>query len=297
MNNENSFLEHNLSRINQALIESLPEENFSEITKAIHYSVMNGGKRLRPQLMLLMADALKVDVSNKTIDLMAAAGELIHCYSLIHDDLPAMDDDDFRRGQLSCHKKFDEATAILAGDAIQPLSLEILTSIEDNNLSDSTKSKIINVFAKACGPKGMVEGQNLDIKSERKNLNEDELDRIHFLKTGKLIEACILSVCLLKKEIREEEVEKLVEFSEKFGLAFQIRDDILDVIGNEQEIGKPVGSDQEKNKSTYASVLGITKSQLKAEKLSKDAIDILISLPYETQRLEDLCKMIIERKA
>ena len=297
MNNENSFLEHNLSRINQALIESLPEENFSEITKAIHYSVMNGGKRLRPQLMLLMADALKVDVSNKTIDLMAAAGELIHCYSLIHDDLPAMDDDDCRRGQLSCHKKFDEATAILAGDAIQPLSLEILTSIEDNNLSDSTKSKIINVFAKACGPKGMVEGQNLDIKSERKNLNEDELDRIHFLKTGKLIEACILSVCLLKKEIREEEVEKLIEFSEKFGLAFQIRDDILDVIGNEQEIGKPVGSDQEKNKSTYASVLGITKSQLKAEKLSKDAIDILISLPYETQRLEDLCKMIIERQA
>ena len=297
MNNENSFLEHNLSRINQALIESLPEENFSEITKAIHYSVMNGGKRLRPQLMLLMADALKVDVSNKTIDLMAAAGELIHCYSLIHDDLPAMDDDDFRRGQLSCHKKFDEATAILAGDAIQPLSLEILTSIKDNNLSDSTKSKIINVFAKACGPKGMVEGQNLDIKSENKNLNEDELDRIHFLKTGKLIEACILSVCLLKKEIREEEVEKLVEFSEKFGLAFQIRDDILDVIGNEQEIGKPVGSDQEKNKSTYASVLGITNSQLKAEKLSKDAIDILISLPYETQRLEDLCKMIIERQA
>ena len=297
MNNENSFLEHNLSRINEALLESLPEESFSEITKAIHYSVMNGGKRLRPQLMLLMADALKVDVSNKTIDLMAAAGELIHCYSLIHDDLPAMDDDDFRRGQLSCHKKFDEATAILAGDAIQPLSLEILTSIEDDNLSDSTKSKIINVFAKACGPKGMVEGQNLDIKSESKNLNEDELDRIHFLKTGKLIEACVLSVCLLKKEIREEEIEKLVEFSEKFGLAFQIRDDILDVIGNEQEIGKPVGSDQEKNKSTYASVLGITKSQLKAEKLSKDAIDILISLPYETQRLEDLCKMIIERQA
>ena len=297
MNNENSFLEHNLSRINQALIESLPEENFCEITKAIHYSVMNGGKRLRPQLMLLMADALKVDVSNKTIDLMAAAGELIHCYSLIHDDLPAMDDDDFRRGQLSCHKKFDEATAILAGDAIQPLSLEILTSIKDNNLSDSTKSKIINVFAKACGPKGMVEGQNLDIKSESKNLNEDELDRIHFLKTGKLIEACILSVCLLKKEIKEEEVSKLVEFSEKFGLAFQIRDDILDVIGNEREIGKPVGSDEEKNKSTYASVLGITKSQLKAEKLSKEAIDILISLPYETERLEDLCKMIIERDA
>mgnify|MGYP005738036499 FL=1 len=296
MSDEKSFLEHNLSRINKALLESLPEENFSEITQAIHYSVMSGGKRLRPQLMLLMADALKVDVSNKTIDLMAAAGELIHCYSLIHDDLPAMDDDDFRRGQLSCHKKFDEATAILAGDAIQPLSLEILTSIKDNNLSDSTKSEIINIFAKACGPKGMVEGQNLDIKSENKLLNEDELDRIHFLKTGKLIEACILSVCLLKKEIKEKEVEKLIKFSKKFGLAFQIRDDILDVVGNENEIGKPVGSDERKNKSTYASVLGISRSQSKAEKLSKDAIDILISLPYETSRLEDLCKMIVERK-
>jgi len=296
MIDEKSFLEHNLSRINKALLESLPEENFSEITRAIHYSVMSGGKRLRPQLMLLMADALKVDVSNKTIDLMAAAGELIHCYSLIHDDLPAMDDDDFRRGQLSCHKKFDEATAILAGDAIQPLSLEILTSIKDNNLSDSTKSEIINIFAKACGPKGMVEGQNLDIKSENKLLNEDELDEIHFLKTGKLIEACILSVCLLKKEIKEKEVEKLIKFSKKFGLAFQIRDDILDVVGNENEIGKPVGSDERKNKSTYASVLGISRSQSKAEKLSKDAIDILISLPYETSRLEDLCKMIIERK-
>ena len=296
MIDEKSFLEHNLSRINKALLESLPEENFSEITRAIHYSVMSGGKRLRPQLMLLMADALKVDVSNKTIDLMAAAGELIHCYSLIHDDLPAMDDDDFRRGQLSCHKKFDEATAILAGDAIQPLSLEILTSIKDNNLSDSTKSEIINIFAKACGPKGMVEGQNLDIKSESKLLNEDELDKIHFLKTGKLIEACILSVCLLKKEIKEKEVEKLIKFSKKFGLAFQIRDDILDVVGNENEIGKPVGSDERKNKSTYASVLGISRSQSKAEKLSKDAIDILISLPYETSRLEDLCKMIIERK-
>ena len=292
-----NFLEENLTRINKALFKTLPEKDISRITEAIHYSVMNGGKRIRPQIILLLCEMLEVEITNDNIDLIAAAGELIHCYSLIHDDLPAMDDDDFRRGQLSCHKKFDEATAILAGDAIQPLSLEILTSIQDDNLTDSTKSEIINIFAKACGPKGMVEGQNLDIKSENKNLNEDELDKIHFLKTGKLIEACILSVCLLKKEIKEEEVSKLVEFSEKFGLAFQIRDDILDVIGNEREIGKPVGSDEEKNKSTYASVLGITKSQLRAEKLSKDAIDILISLPYETERLEDLCKMIIERNA
>ena len=164
-NNKATYLDKNLSRINKALLNSIPEKNYSEITKAIHYSVMNGGKRMRPQLMLLMAEALKVDVDKKTIDLMAAAGELIHCYSLIHDDLPAMDDDDFRRGKLSCHKKFSEATAILAGDAIQPLSLEILTSINDKNLSAESKCKIINIFAKACGPKGMVEGQNLDTVS------------------------------------------------------------------------------------------------------------------------------------
>ena len=206
------FLDENLTRINKALFKTLPEKESSRVTEAIHYSVMNGGKRMRPQLMLLMAEALKVDVDKKTIDLMAAAGELIHCYSLIHDDLPAMDDDDFRRGKLSCHKKFSEATAILAGDAIQPLSLEILTSINDKNLSAESKCKIINIFAKACGPKGMVEGQNLDIKAENKKLNEKQLDKVHYLKTGKLIEACVLAVCLLKKKIKKEEITKLINF-------------------------------------------------------------------------------------
>ena len=296
-NNKATYLDKNLSRINKALLNSIPEENYSEITKAIHYSVMNGGKRIRPQLMLLIAEALEVDVDDKTIDLMAAAGELIHCYSLIHDDLPAMDDDDFRRGKLSCHKKFSEATAILAGDAIQPLSLEILTSINDKNLSAESKCKIINIFAKACGPKGMVEGQNLDIKAENKKLNEEELDNVHYLKTGKLIEACVLSICLLKKNIKREELNKLIKFSKKFGLAFQIRDDILDVIGNEKNIGKPVGSDQKKNKSTYPSILGLEKSQKKAQMLSDAAINILTSLPYDTEKLKDLCKLIVERQS
>ena len=124
-----SFLDKNLKRIEQAILETLPPKNLSKISEAIHYSVLSGGKRIRPQLVLLMAESLKLDVSEKTIDLMAATGELIHSYSLIHDDLPAMDDDDYRRGKLSCHKKFDEATAILAGDAIQPLALEVLTTI------------------------------------------------------------------------------------------------------------------------------------------------------------------------
>ena len=294
---DDEFLEENLTRINKALFQTLPKKDISKVTEAIHYSVMNGGKRIRPQIILILSEILKVDISNENVDLIAAAGELIHCYSLIHDDLPAMDDDDYRRGQLSCHKKFDEATAILTGDAIQPLSLEVLTSIEDPNLSDKTKLEIINLFARACGPEGMVEGQNRDILSENEKLTEEELDQIHYLKTGKLIEACVLCVCLIKKNINEDLTEKLIEFSNKFGLAFQIRDDILDEIGDEDKIGKPTKSDIKNNKSTYPSIMGIEESQRKAQLLIDKALEILQELPFETSKLEFLCQLIINRKS
>ena len=294
--NEHKFLEENLTRINKALFKTLPKKEISKVTEAIHYSVMNGGKRIRPQIILILSELLSVEISNDNVDLIAAAGELIHCYSLIHDDLPAMDDDDYRRGQLSCHKKFDEATAILTGDAIQPLSLEVLTSIEDPNLKDDTKLKIINLFARACGPEGMVEGQNRDILSENKVLTEEELDEIHYLKTGKLIEACVMCVCLIKKNIDEITIKKLIKFSNKFGLAFQIRDDILDEIGDETKIGKPIKSDIKNNKSTYPSIMGIKKSQKKAELLIGEALEILNELPYKTDKLEFLCELVIKRK-
>lgn len=294
---DDKFLEENLTRINKALFQTLPKKDISKVTEAIHYSVMNGGKRIRPQIILILSEILNVDISNENVDLIAAAGELIHCYSLIHDDLPAMDDDDYRRGQLSCHKKFDEATAILTGDAIQPLSLEVLTSIEDPNLSDKTKLEIINLFARACGPEGMVEGQNRDILSENKKLTEEELDQIHYLKTGKLIEACVLCVCLIKKNIDETLIEKLIEFSNKFGLAFQIRDDILDEIGDQDKIGKPTKSDIKNNKSTYPSIMGIEESQRKAQLLIDKALAILQELPFETSKLEFLCQLIINRKS
>ncbi|MFL2742246.1 MAG: polyprenyl synthetase family protein [Gammaproteobacteria bacterium] len=294
---DDKFLEENLTRINKALFQTLPKKDISKVTEAIHYSVMNGGKRIRPQIILILSEILNVDISNENVDLIAAAGELIHCYSLIHDDLPAMDDDDYRRGQLSCHRKFDEATAILTGDAIQPLSLEVLTSIEDPNLSDKTKLEIINLFARACGPEGMVEGQNRDILSENKKLTEEELDQIHYLKTGKLIEACVLCVCLIKKNIDETLIEKLIEFSNKFGLAFQIRDDILDEIGDQDKIGKPTKSDIKNNKSTYPSIMGIEESQKKAQLLIDKALAILQELPFETSKLEFLCQLIINRKS
>lgn len=290
------FLDENLTRINKALFKTLPEKEISRVTEAIHYSVMNGGKRIRPQIILLLCEMLEVEITSKNVDLIAAAGELIHCYSLIHDDLPAMDDDDYRRGQLSCHKQFDEATAILAGDAIQPLSLEVLTSIEDPNLEAKTKLEIINLFARACGPRGMVEGQNRDILAENKILTEEELDELHYLKTGKLIEACVLCVCLMKKNIDKDLIKKLKTFSNKFGLAFQIRDDILDEIGDEETIGKPVKSDLKNNKSTYPSILGIKKSQKKAELLIEEALLILKKLPFNTEKLEILCELVVNRK-
>ena len=290
------FLDENLTRINKALFKTLPEKEISRVTEAIHYSVMNGGKRIRPQIILLLCEILEVEISSNNIDLIAAAGELIHCYSLIHDDLPAMDNDDYRRGQLSCHKQFDEATAILAGDAIQPLSLEVLTSIEDPNLEAKTKLEIINLFARACGPRGMVEGQNRDILAENKILTEEELDELHYLKTGKLIEACVLCVCLMKKNIDKDLIKKLKTFSNKFGLAFQIRDDILDEIGDEETIGKPVKSDLKNNKSTYPSILGIKKSQKKAELLIEEALLILKELPFNTEKLEILCELVVNRK-
>ena len=291
-----NFLEENLTRINKALFKTLPEKESSRVTEAIHYSVMNGGKRIRPQIILLLCGMLEVEITSDNVDLIAAAGELIHCYSLIHDDLPAMDDDDYRRGQLSCHKQFDEATAILAGDAIQPLSLEVLTSLEDPNLEAKTKLEIINLFARACGPEGMVEGQNRDILAENKVLTEEELDELHYLKTGKLIEACVLCVCLMKKNIDKDLIEKLKTFSNKFGLAFQIRDDILDEIGDEETIGKPVKSDLKNNKSTYPSILGIEESQKKAELLIEEALLILDKLPFNTEKLNALCKLVVNRK-
>ena len=291
-----NFLDENLTRINKALFKTLPDKEISRVTEAIHYSVMNGGKRIRPQIILLLCEMLEVEITSNNVDLIAAAGELIHCYSLIHDDLPAMDDDDYRRGQLSCHKQFDEATAILAGDAIQPLSLEVLTSIEDPNLEAITKLEIINLFARACGPRGMVEGQNRDILAENKILTEEELDELHYLKTGKLIEACVLCVCLMKKNIDKDLIKKLKTFSNKFGLAFQIRDDILDEIGDEETIGKPVKSDLKNNKSTYPSILGIKKSQKKAELLIEEALLILKKLPFNTEKLEILCELVVNRK-
>ena len=287
-------LKKNAKKIDKFLLKFLKKQNNSLLIAPMKYGVISGGKKIRSTIIFDTGKMLKVD--EKKLLSVCTAVECIHSYSLIHDDLPAMDDDDYRRGQLSCHKQFDEATAILAGDAIQPLSLEVLTSIEDPNLEAKTKLEIINLFARACGPSGMVEGQNRDILAENRILTEEELDELHYLKTGKLIEACVLCVCLMKKNIDKDLIKKLKTFSNKFGLAFQIRDDILDEIGDEETIGKPVKSDLKNNKSTYPSILGIKKSQKKAELLIEEALLILKELPFNTEKLEILCELVVNRK-
>ena len=226
---------------------------------------------------------------------MAASGELIHCYSLIHDDLPAMDNDDLRRGKPSCHIKFGEASAILAGDAIQPLALEIITDIDDPNLSAETKIKIISIFSKACGPFGMVEGQNRDIKSENIDISLEELDMIHVLKTGKLISACVHATCLLKEDLPDHDMKAFIRFAECLGLAFQIKDDILDCTSSTEDLGKPAHSDENLKKNTYPKLIGIEKSHSRAESLCNEAIQCLKSLPYNTEKLVELSKFIVER--
>ena len=185
-----------------------------------------------------------------------------------------MDDDDYRRGKLSCHKKFDEATAILAGDAIQPLALEVLTTIEDKNLKPESKLKIINLIAHACGPRGMVEGQSRDLDAEGKQISLEQLDEIHHLKTGKLIEACVESICVLKENLPESHLDGFLSFAKKFGLAFQIKDDILDVVGDEKIIGKPLNSDMGLNKASYPSVIGLEASKERAENLCFEALEL-----------------------
>ena len=232
-------------RVNQALQNYLPEDNRSKLINAVRYSVLNGGKRLRSTLVYMGSELGKQN--SQASDLAACAVEFIHCYSLIHDDLPAMDNDDLRRGQPTCHVKFNEATAILAGDALQPMAYELICSIKD--ISDSTKVSMMKKLSVACSVDGMVEGQMKDIES-RKDFSPDDLDLMHQQKTGRLIQTS-LELGGLLAGIDEIDLRILRTYGEKIGLAFQIKDDIIDIESSSHESGKPQGSDVLNNKVTY----------------------------------------------
>lgn len=261
-----SYMQRKMDLINQQLNE-IYTENMAlnkDLAKAMNYSLMAGGKRLRPILIMAAADALGVD-GEKFLRLSTSI-EFIHTYSLIHDDLPAMDNDDYRRGKLTNHKVFGEALAILAGDALLTMAFEIIAT--DKNVAAETKVKIITEMSKAAGAEGMVGGQVIDMQSENKKIDIQTLKQMHAAKTGALFCAAIRSGAILAGA-DEKQLANLTEYARQFGLAFQITDDILDVVGDEKTIGKPVGSDEKNHKSTYVT-LGSLES---AKALVQEAVD------------------------
>ena len=275
-------------RINQKLEVLLPSDD-SILSNAMRYSVLNGGKRLRPILVYLSSKLGNADLDS--IDILAGSIELIHCYSLIHDDLPSMDDDDLRRGNPTTHKKYDEATAILAGDALQPLAFELLVTMET---SDSIKIAIINNLAKACGHLGMVGGQIKDIHSENTKTVE-ALDKMHSQKTGRLIQSSLETSGILSG-LNPSEIEALSKYGEKIGLAFQIQDDIIDIESPSSISGKDQGSDLELDKITYPSIVGLEESKGKARQLAEEAKEILHLSHKNTDNLSKLADYIIHRE-
>ena len=275
-------------RINSALESLLPEDN-NILSKAIRYSVLNGGKRLRPLLVYLSSE-----LGNSSLEAqnsVSCAVELIHCYSLIHDDLPSMDDDSLRRGMPTCHKKFGEAVAILAGDAIQPMAYYLITKTEQ--IEDKFKVKLVGVLTEACGKNGMVEGQILDI-SENKSLSLEELDYMHSKKTGSLIKTC-LEMGGIISYLPEEEIDLLSKYGEKIGLAFQIRDDIIDLQSPTEVSGKTQGADILQKKITYPNLIGMEKSKKRANELSEEAQEIVKNLSGDSNKLIKLANFVSNR--
>lgn len=282
-------------RNNQALthwLDQLPNQD-NALIQAMRYGLLLGGKRARPYLVYITGALFGLPL--KALDTPASAIECIHAYSLIHDDLPAMDDDDLRRGQMTCHKKFDEATAILAGDALQTLAFQILAQGELASESQPYRIHLIQELAIASGAQGMCLGQALDLEAENKLVNLAQLETIHRNKTGALIKCAIRMGALCAGEKGINALPALDCYADAVGLAFQVQDDILDITGDTQTLGKPQGSDLEHNKSTYPALLGLKGAEQKAQDLVQQAIDALQDIPFETHLLEEFARYAVER--
>jgi geranylgeranyl pyrophosphate synthase len=283
-------------RVETILDRWIPEENIhpAPLHDAMRYSVLNGGKRIRPAL--IYATGMALDIPLDSLDGAAAAVELIHAYSLIHDDLPAMDDDDLRRGKPTCHKVYGEASAILAGDAIQALSFYIIAVDPSGPDSSDIRLKMIEVLARAAGSRGMAGGQAIDLASVGQTLSLSELEDMHIHKTGALIRASVMLAAYARPGINDATLECLDHFSKCIGLAFQIHDDVLDVEGDTETLGKPQGSDSHRNKPTYPAILGLSDSRKRAQDLYGEAIASLSDLGDSASLLKDIAAYIVMRR-
>tara|TARA_B000000609_G_scaffold43991_1_gene31831 strand:- start:1414 stop:2283 length:870 start_codon:yes stop_codon:yes gene_type:complete len=286
----NQFLLDLREKISLNMKKSIGDSNFIE--KAMAYSSITDSKMIRAGL-IVASGRINKNIHVESLLTLATAIELIHTYSLIHDDLPSMDDDDFRRGKESNHIKFGEANAILAGDALQALAYEVIC--DDKKLDSKNKIEAIKLISNACGKNGMVLGQHLDIDSESKDINIKDVDKIHSLKTGKLIECSVMLGQINNNDEKTKEV--LNSFGKKIGLAFQITDDILEAISDQSILGKNNNSDLKNNKSTYIKVIGLKEAKNKSHELSSSAIKSLEELLLtETNMLIELAKYISYRE-
>jgi geranylgeranyl diphosphate synthase type II len=292
-----SYLFSKQKQVNRIIDEIIDQTtNSSVVVSAMRHSLLAEGKRIRPVLCIAASQA----VGGRTEDVLMAACalEMIHTYSLIHDDLPAMDNDDLRRGKPTCHIAFDEATAILTGDALLTLAFEILSTIDLNQIKVNNAVKwlrVINIIAKAAGYKGMIEGQIKDIAAEGNRIGLKELENMHALKTGALIEASINTGAILGNG-SVEQIQQLNIYAKNIGLAFQVIDDILNVLGDPAVMGKDVGTDQVREKSTYPSILGIEKSKEFAKNLVNNALQALDYFDNKSDPLRAIAHYIIDRK-
>lgn len=287
-----SFQQRNNQQLNLWL-EQLPYQE-QPLIQAMKYGLLLGGKRVRPFLVYITGQMLGCEPEE--LDTPAAAIECIHAYSLIHDDLPAMDDDELRRGQPTCHIKFDEATAILTGDSLQTLAFTILADGALNPEAEKQRINMIKALAHASGANGMCVGQALDLGAENRQISLAEMEEIHRKKTGALIDCAVKLGALAAGEKGIKVLPQLERYSKAIGLAFQVQDDILDIISDTETLGKPQGSDQELNKSTYPSLLGLEGAVEKAHSLLQEALQALEAIPYNTQLLEEFARYVIERK-
>ncbi|MEC9248901.1 MAG: farnesyl diphosphate synthase [Pseudomonadota bacterium] len=283
-------------RSDQFLSEILPdsESQDSSLAQAMRYAVLSPGKRIRPILTYVTGQALGATIEQ--LDQAAAAVEIIHAYSLIHDDLPAMDDDDLRRGRPTCHRKFDEATAILAGDALQSLAFEVLVRESEPLISPDILVKMVRLLANASGIKGMAGGQAVDLAATGTMMDEARMKSMHLLKTGALIKASVMLGYYVSQSNNLIIESALENYARCIGLAFQVQDDILDVEGDTATIGKPQGSDDNSNKATYPKVLGLIEAKEKAHELVSSAINSLEKLNRKADPLRLIAEYIIQRK-
>lgn len=265
----------------------------ARLHEAMRYSVLGGGKRLRPLLAYAAAECFGGDAASA--DASAAALEIIHAYSLIHDDLPAMDNDDLRRGKPTCHIAFGEATAILAGDALQALAFEVLAQNGQTRSEAATQLTMLRTLATACGAHGMAGGQAFDLDAVGQKLSPIELERMHAYKTGALIRAAVVLGALASGNADAQKLQTMHEVGARIGLAFQIRDDILDIEGATEIIGKRQGADVALDKPTYPSIIGMDASRAMAETLRKESIELMVGFGVPAEALRDLVHYAVDR--